>query len=363
MTWHDDPDCGPPHGPPWRHGHHGHWRHHRGPGMRLRIFLGFTAAIFLTWLTVGAIFWIFGPSWRAGEHVAPRPWVKVMLLVAPLAVVWGLAGLWARRLARPLRELTQVARDLGDGKLERRARLRHDVRGEVGELTHAVNDMATRIEKQLRDQRELLAAVSHELRTPLARVRVLVEMGREGSARDVWGDVEAEVVEMDRLVGDLLASARLDFAALSARPLDAAEAARRALDRAALPDARLDAPGAPLEVSADATLLARALAALLDNARKHGGSHIVLRVAPRDGHVAFEVDDDGPGFAEEDLPHIFDAFYRAKREGSADGLGLGLSIVRRIAEAHRGRAHAQNLHPGARITLELPALERNERKE
>jgi signal transduction histidine kinase len=334
-----------------------------------------------------------GPRWGVVS--------TVVVVAIPAFVLWVLAGLWARRLSRPLRELTQVARDLGDGKLERRARLRHGLRGEVGELTHAVNEMATRIEKQIKEQRELLAAVSHELRTPLARVRVLLEIGRDQEGRspeagdspapppprrDVLGEVETEIVDMDRLVGDLLANARLEFSALTPRPLDPIEIAERTLSRAGAGGAggagagdpgravRLDAP-APSEtapIPADPTLLSRALGALLDNAAKHGGGARVLRVVDLGDRVGFEVEDDGPGFADEDLPRVFDPFYRGAggaeplppRPGDADGapprakphgLGLGLAIVRRIAEAHGGRAYARNVTPrGACVGFELP---------
>jgi two-component system OmpR family sensor kinase len=88
---------------------------------------------------------------------------------------------WRIELGQPLTELAEVARQLGEGKLDSRARLRHGEVGEVGELSLAINEMASRIEQQLKDQRELLAAVSHELRTPLTRIRLLLEMARDGN--------------------------------------------------------------------------------------------------------------------------------------------------------------------------------------
>ena len=112
-----------------------------------------------------------GPSWR----------FFVPLLCAG-AVLWGVSGLLARRLGRPLRDLTRVAVDLGEGRLASRARLGRRTPGEVGQLALAMNDMAAKIEKQMADQLALLAMVSHELRTPLARMRVLSELGRDGTA-------------------------------------------------------------------------------------------------------------------------------------------------------------------------------------
>src|SRR6185436_630488 len=112
--------------------------------------------------------------------------------------------------------------------------------GEAAELAVTMNDMAARIERHLSEQRELLATVSHELRTPLARIRLLTELSRGGAPTDkTLDDLDREVMEMDALVGDLLASSRMDFAVLSRRPLDAIETAARALERAGADPAAL----------------------------------------------------------------------------------------------------------------------------
>jgi signal transduction histidine kinase len=200
------------------------------------------------------------------------------------------------------------------------------------------------------DQRELLAGVSHEIRTPLARIRVLLELGRSrGGDAKTFDELEREVVEIDALVGQLLASARLDFADLSVRALDGADVARRALERAGVAADVLDVPaGAVLPFEGDATLLARALANLLENARRHGGGVTRLGVsAPREGVVAFEVEDAGPGF-----PAAGET--REKQERHEGSLGLGLVLVRRIADAHRGALTMGNRDGGgARVRLEV----------
>jgi signal transduction histidine kinase len=165
-------------------------------------------------------------------------------------------------------------------------------------------------------------------------------------------------MEIDALVGELLASARLDFAAMSLHSLDAADVARRALERAGLPpETMLDAgagqgDGEPADLgfSGDPTLIARALANLLDNARKHGGGAKRLRVRREPAAIAFEVDDDGPGFP---APGVQTSGQRP--EGS---LGLGLVLVRRIADAHRGSLTLANRPEGgarARLVVAVAA--------
>ena len=234
-------------------------------------------------------------------------------------------------------------------------------------LSSAFNDMAARLERQLTEQRELLAAVSHELRTPLARIRLLVEIARQSAgtassatpanvAPATLDDIEREAIEIDTLVGELLASARLEFQAVTRKPLEAGEVARRALERAGEDAAKLVAPAGPLPFVADPTLIARALANLIDNARKHGGGLDGIAVRAGDGTVVFEVSDRGPGFAPGDEARVFDRFYRGGADAGHHGsLGLGLALVQRIAVAHGGRADAGNRPDGgARVTLELP---------
>ncbi len=295
---------------------------------------------------------------RYGTFHGARP---ALALFATGLVLWTMSSRIARRLSRPMGELARVAHELGRGNFTARVRLHDRHRfGETAALAVTMNDMAARIQRHLAEQRELLAAVSHELRTPLARVRLLTELARDqGATAKTLDDLDREVMEMDALVGDLLASSRMDFAVLSRRPVDAVEAASRALERAgadptALVVERTGDEAGPIPFTADATLLARALANLIDNARKHGGGVESLRVKRENGHVAFEVEDHGEGFVAGEEGRIFEPFYRRSEQGS---LGLGLALVKRIAEAHGGRAYAENREQGgARVGVEVPVM-------
>ena len=308
---------------------------------------------------------ILGRVSLCADRYRTSPFQIALPLFVTLAILWAASGKIAHRLAQPMAELARVAHELGSGNFAARAKLgRHHHHGEAAALALTINNMASRIERHLAEQRELLAAVSHELRTPLARIRLITEMARDkavpGTTLD---DLDREVVEMDALVGDLLASSRLDFAVLSRRPINAVEATARALERAGVDAGGLSTPThvegthvegdtEPLRVEADATLLARALANLVDNAKKHGGGIELVRVRRDGNEVAIEVEDHGAGFTDGEETRIFEPFYRRSEHGT---LGLGLSLVKRIAEAHGGRAYAENrLEGGARVAIALP---------
>lgn len=279
---------------------------------------------------------------RERPHTGLR--TVVAFAVAGL-VLWGISGRIARRLAHPFDRLATIAGELGRGELGARRALPRCQDEDAEIVARVLEEMAARIEKQLADQRELLAAVSHEIRTPLSRVRLLTELGREGAdAQKTFDEIDREVVEIDALVSELLASARLEFAALKAIDVDAA-----ALDAGEAPE--------PLTVRADPTLLSRALSNLLDNAARHAGGVDRLRVVDLDDRVRFEVLDRGPGIPAGEEEKIFEAFHRSGRDDARDkpSLGLGLSLVRRIAEAHGGAVRAASREGGgASVAIELP---------
>jgi len=288
-----------------------------------------------------------------------RPAVALAVLGTMCLVLWTAAALLSRRITRPLSLLIAATREIGSGNLSARVRLGRHQRGELGRLAESVNDMAERITRQLDDQRELLAAVSHEVRSPLARLRLGAEILRTDPSNVAALDsIELEVVELDGLVGNLLASSRLDFQTLSRQKVNLGELCRQVIARHQLPEACFEdeAPDAAVEV--DPTLVARALDNLLDNAARHGRGVVACRLerSAAQGSLVIEVRDAGHGFPREVLPRVFEAFYRGPggatdRSGS---LGLGLALVRRIARAHGGDAWAENLRGGgARVAFSL----------
>jgi signal transduction histidine kinase len=281
-------------------------------------------------------------------------WIFFVVLGIALTMLWAASGMIARRVVKPLGEVARVANEIGQGNLKTRVTLKRNRVGEIAELADRVNDMADRIERQMADQRELLAAVSHEIRSPLARLRVLVDLARDGgTSQKVADDIEREVVEIDSLVGELLASSRLDFEAVEHKRFDVSETARRSLERIGLDEALLKTGSEIPVVNGDPTLVARALLNLLDNAQKHGRGVSALVVEQTNGEVVLAVDDDGPGFSDGDLPKVFERFVRGERSAGSS-LGLGLALVQRIARAHGGRAWAENrADGGARVAFSL----------
>jgi signal transduction histidine kinase len=344
--------------PGWRQRIHWELRLHYGAHLHRRLFLWAGATIFLTVLCTAAAAH-FGHAWLAAHRLR-----ALLLFGVPAVTLWMAAGRVARRISRPLYELTRAAQELGAGNLKARVSAAGFGFDETAVLSSAFNEMAARLERQLAEERELLASVSHELRTPLARIRLLVEIARQrGGAANENGDprtldeIEHEAIEIDALVGELLASARIEFQAVTAKPLEAAEVARRALERAGEAASKLVAPPTPIPFAADPTLIGRALANLIDNARKHGGGLVRLTARVGGAGVVFEVVDRGPGFAPGDETRVFERFYRGANPdaGSHGSLGLGLALVKRIADAHGGRVAAANEPAGgARIVLELP---------
>jgi two-component system, OmpR family, sensor kinase len=240
----------------------------------------------------------------------------------------------------------------------------------------ALNGMLTRVEATAAEHeaaeavmRRFLADASHELRTPLASLRANAELYQQGALRrgpqvdEAMRRIVLEAQRMSRLVDDMLHLARLDqLAAPDHQPVDVGQLAEDSVREARIADPRRVyrvSAGTGLIAHGDADLLRRALDNLLANVRTHtpAGTTACVTVHRADDELAIEVSDDGPGVPGDDLPHVFDRFYRANAPFRRPGSGLGLAIVAEVAAAHGGIARATANQPhGLRIAVTVPAL-------
>jgi two-component system, OmpR family, sensor kinase len=281
----------------------------------------------------------------------------------------GAVGLWIVRLGlRPLQAIGRTAEQIAGGDLSHRVG-RAEPRTEVGRLGIALNAMLDRIETSDRRLRRFVVDASHELRTPLAGIRAYAELFERGAAARpddlarAMAGIRRESERMSGLVDDLLVLARLDEGQpLDRGPVDLVEIASDAVEtaRAVDPSRPLELLVEPAVVIGDRARLRRVFDNLLANVRSHTppGTCATVRVASTAAHAVIEVADDGPGLSDADRERIFDRFYRVdpSRTRESGGVGLGLSIVARIAAAHGGEV-AVISEPGGgatfRVTLPL----------
>jgi two-component system OmpR family sensor kinase len=273
------------------------------------------------------------------------------LLSAVAAALVGAAAVafLMRRALQPLARLDRAAAEIertGDS----RRRLPDPGRAdEVGRLATTLNAMLSSLERAREAERRFLADASHELRTPLTALRGNVAyLARHGATPALVADLEADAERLARLADDLLALSREEAAP---PPGDQVRLDELALTFAA-PDVEIEAR--PVTVRGDRPALERALANLVENARRHGpaGGPIAVRIESSDGLARLRVTDTGPGVSAADRDRVFERFWRGRSD--TPGSGVGLAIVRATAERHGGRAYVD----GSRFTIELPLLRR-----
>lgn len=299
---------------------------------------------------------------------------RSLFLGAALAILAGilLTG-WrlAVRALRPIDRIVAQARRIGDSTLGERLPVPR-TEDELARLATTLNEMLERIERGFETQRRFTADASHELRSPLSRLRAEIEIALRRPRSP--GDYEAvlrsgldEVERLGRLTEDLLVLARLD-AGEGTRAPRASSSLRRAveeaLDRLAATAAAREIGisrdlGEPNEVDVAPGLLALLVGNLLENAVKFSppGGQVMVRTARNGSQARLDVTDTGPGIPPEELPRIFDRFYRGRAAGSphTEGVGLGLAIARAVAEAHGGTiAAASQPGKGTTFTVRLP---------
>lgn len=293
-----------------------------------------------------------------------------ILVIAPLIAV-GLGGFLARRGLQPVRRIMNAARAIGAQDLRARVPL-SGAGDEMDQLAETLNGMLHRIEEKVREVQRFTADAAHELRTPLAALRGNAEvvLSRQRSTEELRQSIEESISQFERLqrvADDLLLLTRLDTGegAIRNEPfsLDAVVA-----DMADLYAPMADEKGValtvekttPVVVSGDDGRMRQVVGNLVDNAIKYTPTDGRVRVslAQVNGHAHIEISDTGIGIPVQDLPRVFDRFYRADSSRSAQlapGAGLGLSICRSIVEAHGGHMEIESSpNMGTRVLVSVP---------
>jgi len=285
-----------------------------------------------------------------------------IVALAGVLLAAGLGALVARGALTPVRHLTDLVEEVTRTRdLSRRVATSGG--DELGRLASSFNAMLVALEDSLRSQRQLVADASHELRTPLTSLRTNLELLARGQPTDpeerrlLLIDLVGQMESLSTLVADLIDLARDEEAPLEVEDVALDELVLQTLDdvRTRYPNVRFDVDARPGTVRGVRSRIGRAVTNLLDNAGKWSPSGGVVEVTVRDGEV--DVRDHGPGVAPEDSARVFDRFWRASTARHMPGSGLGLSIVKEVAEAHGGSITLERPSGGgARFRLRLAAV-------
>ena len=290
-----------------------------------------------------------------------------LLIAGPIALILAsvvgylLAGLSLKQVESMRRRAAAISADTPGERLPV-----PPTGDELERLAETLNEMLGRLEAAIERERDFVADAGHELRTPLALLRTELELAlrHAESADDLKDAVRRSSQEVDRLsqlAEDLLLIARSDRGRLPLR-IETVGANDLLSSVASRVEWRADAEGKvvttdgqAVAIRGDRQRLEQALGNLVDNALRYGGGEIHLEARTRNGEVELHVKDDGAGFPAEFLDHAFERFSRADSARGRGGAGLGLAIVRTIAESHGGNAFAANIEPcGADVWLSIP---------
>jgi signal transduction histidine kinase len=293
-------------------------------------------------------------------------WVVLVTVVVATVVAVVVAGILGARLARPLRDIGRAARQISEGDYA--ARIPREGPEEIVSLADSFNQMAEALEAQERMRREFIANAAHELRTPLTNLQGYLEALRDGVIEPDRATFESLLEEAERLVRlsrslDTLAAGDagvtptvvdLDLAATIRAAVDLA----RPASLAASLELTVDVPEA-LPARGDPDQVAQVVGNLLQNAIRYtppGGS-VAVRAERRPGDVLVSVTNTGEGIPPDDLPHVFERFYRVEksRDRARGGAGIGLAIVRQLVEAAGGAVGAESRDGQTRFWFSLPA--------
>ena len=284
---------------------------------------------------------------------------------ATILLALGAAYLLGRRLSKPIREASAATQQIAAGRLGTRLTeppaTQHD---ELAELARSINGMAAALERSRGLEQQFLLSVSHDLRTPLTSIRGYAEAISDGNAdpQRAASVIRSESARLERLVADLLDLAKLQSKAFNfhLQPVDLSAAAHTVTGAAAGSQSGITfqpVTSGPLMVSADPDRLAQALANLVENSGRYARRVVIVSARAEGEWAVVTVDDDGPGIAPDDLPHVFERLYVSRHQPARNESpsGLGLAIVRELVTAMGGEVVA-GVAPagGARMSIRLP---------
>ncbi len=293
----------------------------------------------------------------------PPPWWRTpygpgwLIVLVGMAVALGVYPI-VRRLTKRLEALQGSVKRWGEGDLS--ARIAENGQDEVADLAHRFNESATRIETLVRSHKSLLANASHELRSPLTRIRMALELMGENPSTVTRTEISRNIAELDQLIDEILLASRLDAREADMGTVENVELMGLAAEECARTEAELEVPegtdSGALTVRGVPRLLRRAIRNLLENARRYGAGEVSLQLEADGGQARLVVSDRGPGVPAALRERIFEPFYRlpgaSEREG---GVGLGLALVKSIAERHGGSVRCEGrAGGGASFVITLP---------
>ena len=333
-----------------------------------------SAAVVVDGRTVGAVMLRFPTQAMDAEvHVSDalaRAAIFGVLLAAGFALV--VAVYVSARVTRPVIALTRAATDLAAGRRETRVDLA-DAPGEIRTLADAFNTMADHLDREDQLRCNLLADVAHELRTPLTILQGNTEAILDGVDEPTPAAIASlhdEVVRLRRLVADLetLAAAEAAGIRMNAVAVDLADIVRTTVDLLGpLANDRnivVEVAGASAPTHGDPDRLQQIMVNLLANAVKftQPGGHITIATAAERDHSIVTVADTGPGLGDDEIPHLFERFWRGDTAGAATGSGIGLAVVAELVNAHHGTVHAANRSGGGAIFTVTMPLDHDDRR-
>ena len=299
----------------------------------------------------------------AQQYFTPLRWIHLMVsvLITLLTLIMAAAYLAIGRVLHPMKLLAVGVRRVGNGDLDTRVCVNRA--DELGQMAAAFNDMAERIQDMLTSRQQLLLDVSHELRSPLTRMKVALELLPESR---ITANLREDVAEMETMVAEILETARLRNrrGRLDVRPVDIAALIREtaAVFEGRPPGVRLNGLPDRALIRADPAQVKTVLKNIISNALKYSekdGNLIEISLTPHSDGTSIRIADRGVGIPAEELPYIFEPFYRVdkSRARQTGGYGLGLNLCKTIMDAHGGKIEVQSdLGKGTVVTLIFQAV-------